>query len=119
MSSGGEVDFWWSIGIVIIEIDIKQESSMAIRCPIRPHDKCLHKIDSVLITPDINCIGVLVRQSSGDISQFLSQSDHFGLIGLVVSIEVGCIVMLDLGCILFHVDVVKPQVLHQQSILLV
>ena len=97
MSRGGQINFGWVVGIVIVKVDIKQEGTMAVGGTICTHDHRLHKVDTVLVASDVHCIGMLKGQGSGNIGQFLCKPDHLDLIGGIIGIKVGGVVVLDLG----------------------
>jgi len=107
MASCRKIYFRWSVGVVVIEVNVKQVSPMSIGRPICSHNQGLHKINPVLITSDINCIRVLMRQSSRNVCKFLCQSDHLNLIRGVISGKRGGVMMPNLTGGLFHINVIK------------
>ena len=84
---------------------------MSIRCPVTAHNQSLHKVHSLLVHTNENCIRMFRRQSSGQVSELLCESDHLRLwrsgatfLCLVV------VVVLEprLTVWLLHVHVVEP-----------
>ena len=115
-----QVNFWRIVGVSIIEVDIKEISPMAIRSSVGPHDHSLHEVNSLLIASHIDSIGVIDRKSMRDVSKFLGKSDSLINRRLMpLLIVAGVVMFCDFVVTILHVNVVEPQVLHENGVFFV
>lgn len=87
MACCGQVYFGGSVWVIVIEVDVEEESSVSVWSAVRAHDESLHKINSILIASDIHRIGVFEGQGRGYVCELLGEPDHLGLVGCVVGCE--------------------------------
>ena len=63
VASGHQVDLGRVVRVAILEVNIKEVGSVAIRSAIGAHDQSLHKVHSFFVTSDVYGIGMVDGQS--------------------------------------------------------
>lgn len=114
-SSRTKIHLRWTIRVIIVEVYVKYKCTISIRSPFSSHYHCFKDISSFLIGSTEYGICMFYGEGCWHICKFLGQSNQLRLWGCIISLKRWWIVML-ITITLFHRDIIKSQIIEQQSI---